>query len=304
MKELLFIPLFLILVNGVNNAQITIKGSILDSETRKGIEYASVYKEGTNIGCYSDSEGNFILDNLKSIPDTLTISCVGYESKKIYKSYLEVGDIIAMLDSKLNQLDEVTVKSEKLKRKTVTLGSNNRKLSNRSPLYYASQRMRFFKSNKTPSYIENFSFYVTDISGDNKARIRIYNVDSLRKTPDSDILNHNVIVKDIRKGWNSVDLSEYRLIIPKEGFFIGLESIVIDKDSFERVNGYVRATKYHDFVIGCVKEQTITARKNLRIGDYLINGEVKIPASANDWRLDPPNYGFDLLYRVKVAYYK
>ena len=173
MKKLLFFPLFLILVNGVNNAQITIRGRILDSETRKGIEYASVYKEGTNIGCYSDLEGNFVLDNLKSIPDTLTISCVGYESKKVYKSYLEVGDIIVMLDSKLNQLDEVTVKSEKLKRKTVTLGSNNRKLLSRSPLYYASQNMRFFKSNKTPSYIENFSFYVADISGDNKARIRI-----------------------------------------------------------------------------------------------------------------------------------
>ena len=48
MKKLLFFPLFLILVNGVNNAQITIRGRILDSETRKGIEYASVYKEGTN----------------------------------------------------------------------------------------------------------------------------------------------------------------------------------------------------------------------------------------------------------------
>ena len=63
MKKLLFFPLFLILVNGVNNAQITIRGRILDSETRKGIEYASVYKEGTNIGCYSDLEGNFVLDN-------------------------------------------------------------------------------------------------------------------------------------------------------------------------------------------------------------------------------------------------
>lgn len=70
-------------------------------------------------------------------------------------------------------------------------------------------------------------------------------------------------------------------------------------------NAYV--TKYSDFDIGCVKEQTITAKKHLTIGDSEKYGERKIPDYANDWRLDSSNrtsYHFDLLYKVRIKYYK
>jgi hypothetical protein len=263
---------------GFVNSQILIKGLIIDSKSKKGIEYASVYKEGTNIGCICDYQGNFVLDNLKEIPDSLTISCVGYESKKIYKNGLSDSDkIVIELELKLIKLDEITIESDNLKRKTESLGSSNRKWLRSSPLYFASQSMRYFKSNKFPSYIESFSFFITEISGDKKARIRIYNIDSINLTPYNDILNVNVIAKDLKKGWNKIDLSEYRLQIPKEGFFIGLESVVIDKDCWEKVGENRYVTKYHDFKIGCVEEKTITARKTLIIGDYEKYGERKIP---------------------------
>jgi hypothetical protein len=296
--------LFFLLSCGFVNSQIMVHGQIIDSKTKHGIEYASVFKEGTNIGCICDSNGYFGLNNLKTIPDSLTISCVGYKSKKVYKNYLEKFDNkIIELDLKLTNLDEVTIKSDKLKRKMESLGSSNRKWFMTSPLYFASQNMRYFKSDRFPAYIESFSFYVTEINGNKKARIRIYNIDSIRQTPQNDILNTNVIAKDIKKGWNKVDLSAYRLLIPHEGFFIGLESIVIDKDCWEKVgeNNYV--TKYNDFNIGCVEEKTITARKQLRIGDYEKYGEEKI-LDLNEWRLDSPNRGFDLLFKVKIKYYE
>jgi len=281
-----------------------IKGKIIDSKTKQGIEFANVIKEGTNIGCICDANGYFTLNNLNTTPDSLTISCVGYERKTVYRKHLETSDnIVIELDLKLISINEVIIKTNKLRRKTETLGSGNRKWLRASPLYFASQNMRLFKSDRFPAYIESFSFYITEINGDKNARIRIYNIDSIKQTPQNDILNVNVIAKDLKKGWNKVDLSEYRLLIPKEGFFIGLESIVIDKDSWAKINNRWQ-TLYSDFNIGCVEEKTITARKNLRIGDYEKYGERKIPDYLNDWRLDSPDRGFDLLYKVKIKYYE
>jgi hypothetical protein len=169
---------------GFVNSQVMVKGQIIDSKTKHGIKYASVLKEGTNIGCICDSNGYFALHNLNTTPDSLTISCVGYESKRIYKNYLEKSDNqIIELELKLINLDEVTIKSDKSKRKMESLGSGNRKWFRSSPLYFASQNMRYFKSNRFPAYIESFSFYIKEINGDKKARIRIYNIDSIRQTP-------------------------------------------------------------------------------------------------------------------------
>jgi hypothetical protein len=277
MKKIFFITLLIISPFMFVNSQIITKGLIIDSESKRGIEYATVHKEGTNIGCICDNNGNFVLNNLKTIPDSLTISCVGYESKRIYKRSLEASDdIVIELKSKLISIEELTVKSDKLNRKTESLGSGNRKWFNSSPLYFASQKMRFFKYTNFPAYIEGFSFYITENNGHKLARIRIYNVDTIRQTPKNDILNANVILKDVKKGWNKVDLSNYRLEIPIEGFFIGLESIVTDKDCWEKVGENRYVSKYHDLIIGCVKEKTITASKHMRIGDYEKNGEEKI----------------------------
>lgn len=70
---------------GLVYSQVTIKGLIIDSKSKKGVGFAHIYKEGTNIGCICDYEGNFVLKHLKTIPDSLTISCVGYESKTCIK---------------------------------------------------------------------------------------------------------------------------------------------------------------------------------------------------------------------------
>src|SRR6056297_3223513 len=96
MKRLLTISLILLLCSGFANSQITIKGLIIESNSRSYVQYASVYQEGTNIGCFSDSNGRFVLRNLKVIPDSLTISCVGYNSKKIYKSDLDTSNNISV----------------------------------------------------------------------------------------------------------------------------------------------------------------------------------------------------------------
>ncbi len=80
-----------------------IRGSLIDKETGEPLPFANVYisHQGTLIGCVSDFDGKFSLqlpriDEL-SLPITLKISLIGYESYEIQISKL-IPDGIVVLD--------------------------------------------------------------------------------------------------------------------------------------------------------------------------------------------------------------
>ena len=294
----------LLLTSGIINSQISIKGRIESTTTGKGIEYATIHKEGTNVGAICDSIGYFELNNLKSIPDSLIISCVGYKSKKIYKETISSSESVTVtLNEKEVLIDELMVVSDKLTKKTMTLGKRSRKKSAYSPLYFASQSMRFFNGNSFNSYIEEFSFYVGYVRGNKSARIRIYSVDSLTQMPDCDLLSSNLIIKNIKSGWNKIDLNKYRILIPEEGFYIGLESVVIDKDSWEKDKENRWVTKFRDFDLGIVNENSISATKISLLGGFEKYGVREVSPDNNKW-LKSQSLGFSLPYQVTVSYYE
>lgn len=88
-----------------------LKGTIQDQTTRVGVNFATVFFNGTFAGTYSDEKGYFELDisKYKSMP--LTISALGYQtvtipnltSDKYYRIYLE---------PKVFELGEVVVKGK------------------------------------------------------------------------------------------------------------------------------------------------------------------------------------------------
>lgn len=301
MNKTKIIILLLISISGVLKSQILIKGRVLNSTTNKGVEYAIVQKEGTNIGCICDSDGNFIINNLKSIPDSLTFTCIGYDRNKIYKNKISSTDFINIkLNVKEIELNEVNVlSSNSFKNRDTTLGCNIINPHKGSFLYFASKNMRYFKSCKYPAIIKNFSFYIMDIKGARKARIRIYNLDTIQNIPGNDILINNLIVSNLKKGWNIIDLSKYKVYIPKQGFFIGLESIVMDQDCYAKNEANQWFSSRYDIAIASVKELTISAVKFSQIGGYEKYGEQKIGADV--WKVSQGKAN-DLLYRVEIAY--
>ncbi len=303
-KQIILMTLMIFLISWNINSQVSIKGRIVSSITGKGVEYATIHKEGTNVGIICDSVGHFELNNLKSIPDSLMIPCVGYKSKSIYKETMRTTEsIVVELNEKEVLLDELIVVSDKLTKNTMTIGKRSLKKRAYSPLYYASQSMRFFNGHSFSSYIEEFSFYVGSVKGNKSARIRIYSVDSLTQMPDCDLLCSNLIIKNIKNGWNKVDLNKYRILIPEQGFYIGLESVVIDKDSWEKDAENRWVTKYRDFDLGIINENTITATKLSQLGGFEKYGERKVSPDNNKW-LVFPGRGLNLPYQVKVGYYE
>ncbi|MBP7272693.1 MAG: TonB-dependent receptor [Saprospiraceae bacterium] len=67
----------------LTQAQVTIKGLVIDSQTGEPLIGASVALKGTITGTVTDYEGNFELKDVPTLPSTLTINYIGYVNKDV-----------------------------------------------------------------------------------------------------------------------------------------------------------------------------------------------------------------------------
>lgn len=121
MKKLLV--LFLFINFYISAYSQTVRGTILDKNTKGAIDFATIYISGTYLGTYSDKDGNFELDISKYASLPLTISALGYYSVTLTKSANSDKNIIYMIP-KVFELKEVVIKDKSLKNKR----KNNLKL--------------------------------------------------------------------------------------------------------------------------------------------------------------------------------
>lgn len=71
-------------------------------------------------------------------------------------------------------------------------------------------------------------------------RVRIYKADGVGNAPKTDLLNENVIYSPLTaNGWSTFDLSNYDITIPKEGFYVGLEYVVLDFKMPQTLEQYI-----------------------------------------------------------------
>ncbi len=114
MKNLIL--LLLITCHSVIAFGQVIRGQVLDKETNKPVDYASVYIDGTFLGTTTDENGEFELDVTKYIGRTLYISAVGYRTASL--STLKKGDYHqVLLNRAVYEIKEVSVESESLTKK-------------------------------------------------------------------------------------------------------------------------------------------------------------------------------------------
>ena len=94
-------------------AQVT--GVVIDSKTRKPVEYVNVYYDGKGYGVMTDEEGRFILKEDSSWHE-LTISTMGYERQK-YKllPYGKNKNVRIRLVPEGSNLKEVVVTTKRTK---------------------------------------------------------------------------------------------------------------------------------------------------------------------------------------------
>jgi hypothetical protein len=80
---------FLVLASAYGQTA-SIRGSIKETLSGKDIMLAGVQIEGTSIGAFTDSTGNFIISNLRPGIYNIRISCFGYKSKSL--SEIEISN--------------------------------------------------------------------------------------------------------------------------------------------------------------------------------------------------------------------
>ncbi len=118
MKKILFLFLFIPIVSLGQN---TFTSVIVDTHN-KPIQFANITINQSNKGTNTNDAGLFTLSDILPT-DTLTISCIGYDSKNLIIT--DINDKIILISNAIN-IDEVEINSNK-KNKNFRVGYYHKK---------------------------------------------------------------------------------------------------------------------------------------------------------------------------------
>jgi hypothetical protein len=221
-------------------AQATVGGVIIDIN-KNVLPLCNVASVSRNVGTVTNDKGEFVLSGI-GVDDSIKISYIGYFPKIIAVRNLKRNDTI-LLNQKIKQLDNVVLKTSLALTKEVSIGYINYP-DNGEFRFGAGNQIALFIANKKEkeAWIKEVSFKVKAFGKcKNSMRIRVLQMDTVNFMPAIDLLEKNVIIRsnDLKKS-NHVDLSTYKIILPKVGVFIVLEWVYpdhnCDKNSYSSIS--------------------------------------------------------------------
>ena len=219
----------------------TLKGVVLDSITNKTLPYASLALKDKNSGVYSNEDGTYSFNISKaSAKDTLVISIIGYNNKKIAVTHIldrTEEDLNFQMLPKFETLDEVLIHntSKTYRNNKIKLSSGNRKLifPFSVPFGYETATLIENPKHKNGKLVKlhlKFKDSSKDIYDTYQTyyRIAFYNIDSLGFP--GDLLHfENIIIKpEIHEKNYIIDLEDKGIPFTKKGIFIGIETVKPD----------------------------------------------------------------------------
>ncbi len=224
MKAILFFILFSISLS----AQIT-KGVVKDSLTGQPIPYANIWVENENVATTSEEDGTFSIAVNKD--KNLIFSALGYETRTLKATQVT----LVFLNPKAFDLDEVVISNSigtkqnviGLTENTVAQAFDNGPRIDVKFFPYSSE----YK--KTP-YLKRVTVYTDSRIEDATVKLHFYKVDT-NGYPGDELLQKELIVK-VKNGTkiNKIDMSDFGLVMPKNGLFVGFEKLMIEKNKKEK----------------------------------------------------------------------
>lgn len=227
-----------------NNEQHILKGKI---KSKLGLlAFSTVGIENKNVGTVSDEKGRFKIEiPLSYSMDSLTISHIGYQSKKIKVEHIFKKDYIEIeLEEEVRALEEVVVIAKKRKGKIGEFGNKKKldlfawiqKSEKGSEIVTLMDPESEFKLHTVSIHILN------DQKKEFKLLLNIYDVNPNTNLPNNQLLkNQKIIISNQKEGWLDVDLKDENIIIGQP-FYIGIQwtSIV---DAVPLIGGKLKRTK-------------------------------------------------------------
>jgi hypothetical protein len=222
-----YIFLFLaITLNSFSQERIII-GEIKDSENKTYLQYANIGIQNKNTGTTSNSKGKFSLKINEKINenDMVSFSYVGYQTKSITISKLNVLNNVIELEPEKKQLDEVVVKFVKPKPKRIGRSSKGLGLMHYNFYTYYEKDVNDRLSKevgmkfklKKDCKINDLNFNITSNEFSSlKFRLNFYKIEN--GFPTTLIVEKDIVfeIKDEFKGWYNLDLKPYDIYLDKE----------------------------------------------------------------------------------------
>ncbi|WP_333877880.1 carboxypeptidase-like regulatory domain-containing protein [Flavobacterium sp.] len=226
MKIIFFIATFLF-NTGWLSAQM--KGVVKDSLTGQPISYVNIWVENENIATTTEEDGTFTISTIGT--KNLIFSALGYE-KKIQ---MAAESTVVALRAKTFDLDEVVI-SNSIETKQITIGLTQNTVAQ---AFDNGPRMdvKFFPyqpSYKSTKYIKKVTLYTDSRIEGATIKLRFFKADE-HGFPGVEMLQKDLIVT-VKTGTksNKIDLSDYHLVMPKTGLFVGFEKLMIEKNKKEK----------------------------------------------------------------------
>ncbi|MFD2785920.1 carboxypeptidase-like regulatory domain-containing protein [Hymenobacter rubripertinctus] len=242
----LFLALALPLLSVAQDAKMT--GRIVDDKTKEPIPFASIGLKGEQTGALTNEYGFFQMAMPQKNPeDSLIIMALGYFRKAVLvKPGLKVQDMIIEVPKRAIALGEVKVQGGKVK--DLALGSKSNTPGEGMIQGMPGSQYAFFVKNdkgKNLGNVRSVSFYIGENGFPREPfRVRLYKADGNYNSPNTDLLTENIVVSAPKGGeWYTIDLTEYNIEAPKEGFFVAMEWIV-SGDNFYTTNFMDNYTPY------------------------------------------------------------
>ncbi|MFN3752786.1 carboxypeptidase-like regulatory domain-containing protein [Flavobacterium sp.] len=206
-----------------------VKGVVKDSLSGQPISYVNIWVENENIATTSEEDGTFSIN--VSGNKNLIFSALGYEKKTVKAS--KSGEVF--LNSKAFDLDEVVI-SNSIDTKRIVIGQTENTIAQafdngpRIDVKY----FPYSQAYKKTRYIKKVTLSTDSRIEDATIRIRFYHVDA-NGFPGEEMLKKDLIVS-VKNGTksNKIDLSDYNLVMPKNGLFVGFEKLMIEKNKKEK----------------------------------------------------------------------
>ena len=103
------------------NGELTVAGTVISSADNQPIVGANIYVEGTNVGTTTDAGGNYKL-TVPASAKTVTVSFLGYDTKKISVRDIHLIKLITLADAS-NKLEDVVVVGFGVQKKESLVGA-------------------------------------------------------------------------------------------------------------------------------------------------------------------------------------
>lgn len=255
------------------------KIQILNSENNTPVPYVNIWCEKSKFGTSSDENGFF--DHSKFNPkDTLTLTSIGFHSKKII--YLNESKTI-LLSPKIEELKEIVLISEKIKINKINKikkANYNVGFAENNPINIIAKYFPFNENYSLSPFVN--SIEIKTLTGNKNTIINIHIYEATLNGEPGNYLNPENLIFKIEKGnkTTKIDLSNLNLEFPENGLFIGIEVPKIEINEVKESQN-IKDFKIFQPLIGMSKVESLKDTWNFKNGKWELNQVFSLALGLN-----------------------